>query len=337
MDKFSTEYVRSTIDPTGSGHRHGDLAIRWSDNSNPLGVHLVPVTVIGRGTSPTALLVGGSHGDEFEGPVAILRAVNQLDPARMTGTVIAIPCLNMPAVKACSRTSPLDGMNMNRVFPGHATGSPSEMLADYIERVILPRCSVVLDLHAGGTASVFAACTLLTRTRDDSLYTAGMDLAQAFGLPVLWLLNENNDARSLNSAAERAGVPMIAAELGGGGGCDPGMVQKAEAGILNCLAAAGICPEPADPFGCQPETVIEISGFDDILTAPHAGLFDRALHAGATVRRGQRAGTLFRFDEPGLRGVDIICPHDGFVLAHTNRGKVERGDMLGIVTRPCQR
>ena len=58
-----------------------------------------------------------------------------------------------------------------------------------------------------------------------------MDLAHLFGLPLIWRLGAMNDARSVNSAAERAGVPMIATELGGGGGCDPAVTDPAEAGI----------------------------------------------------------------------------------------------------------
>jgi predicted deacylase len=69
------------------------------------------------------------------------------------------------------------------------------------------------------------------------------NFAAAFGAPLTWVLGAYNDSRSLNAAALDAGVPMIAAELGGGGGTDPEQVAQAMLGIKRCLALAGIIHE----------------------------------------------------------------------------------------------
>ena len=323
--------LRLTTDLESPGLHFGDAMLRWSDDSNPLGYHPVPLVSLRGADGPTLLLVGGTHGDEFEGPAAILRLVHGLDPARLRGRILALPAFNAPAVAASSRTSPLDGQNLNRAFPGDPRGGPTAMLADFLDAGLLPLCDAALDLHSGGRASVFAPCALPTRTADKALAAANMDLARAFGLPLIWRLGAHNDARSVNSAAERAGVPMIAAELGGGGGCDPAITEAAEAGIYNVLRHLGMLEGSAAPP--PPQRVVEIADPLDSLHAPAAGLYDRALAAGQDVRAGDDAGLFHHIAEPERPPRPLTVPASGMVLAHVNRGLVQRGELLALIVR----
>ncbi|MGB1962622.1 MAG: succinylglutamate desuccinylase, partial [Candidatus Puniceispirillaceae bacterium] len=184
--------------------------MRWSDDANPLGVYPVPIACIVGKPGPTALLVAGVHGDEFEGPVALCRLIDEITPEQLEGRLIVLPAVNYPAVIASQRTSPLDSRNMNRAFPGDPDGGPTDMLADFIVSVLLPEADLVVDLHAGGKASVFATSALATRIDNQELMQANLDLAAAFGAPLTWILGGFNDTRSLNSAALNAGVPMVA-------------------------------------------------------------------------------------------------------------------------------
>lgn len=305
--------------------------MRWSDNANPLGYHPIPVISIKGGAGPTVLVIGGTHGDEFEGPSAIMRLARRLAPDVVSGQLILMPALNAPAVAASSRVSPLDDGNLNRAFPGDADGGPTAMLAHFVETVLLPRCDAVIDLHSGGKASFFQSCVLATRTADRGLYDRNLELARAFGLPLVWVLGANNDNRSVNSAAERAGVAMIAAELGGGGGSDPDIAEQAERGLLQCLGHLGVLDAPAAPHGEQRR--IEIASPLHSLYAPADGLFDRLVRAGQDVEEGQTAGWLHHLSEPDRPSRRLTFPHSGFVLAHTCRGMVRRGEMLALVVR----
>lgn len=319
-----------TIDLDRAGHQIGDLMLRWSDNSNPLGYHPVPVISIRGGAGPVLLVLGGTHGDEFEGPAAILRLAARLRPEDLSGQLILMPAFNGPAVAASSRISPLDGQNLNRAFPGHADGGPTAMLAHFVEQELMPRCDAVIDLHSGGKASFFAPSALVTHTADAGHYDRNMGLARAFGLPLVWRLGAHNDNRSVNGAAERQGVAMIAAELGGGGGVGPGITDQAEAGLLGCLRHLGMMagsPEPVAP------RMVEIADPQDTLFAPADGLFDRACRAGQDVCAGDVAGTLRFIGEPARPAQALTFPNDGFVLAHTCRGMVRRGEMLALVVR----
>jgi predicted deacylase len=138
-----------------------------------------------------------------------------------------------------------------------------------------------------------------------------------------------NDTRSLNAAALNAGVPMIAAELGGGGGTDPVQVSQAVMGVKRCLAHAGIIKEalPKAP----PSILVETRSSSDNIYAPATGLFDRHFAAGDHVEAGQLAGYIRLLDRLDDAPVSLHFAVDGVVLAHGNRGYVMRGDMLAML------
>ena len=329
-DSTQKSRLALTFDLGASGRNQGDIMLRWSDNAMPLGYYPVPVISIKNGDGPTALIIGGTHGDEFEGPAAIMRLAASLTPHNISGQLILIPGLNAPAFQASARVSPLDGANLNRAFPGDPDGGPTAMLAHFVETEIMPRCDAVLDLHSGGKASFFQPCTLATRTRNKNLFDANLALARAFGLPLLWVLGATNDNRSVNSAAERVGVPMIATELGGGGGVDTEITMLAEQGLRNCLMHLGIVSGSATPVTPR---MIEIAPAHHSIYAPGVGLFDRAVSAGTDVKAGQSAGILHFPFEPSRDSVGIVFPQNGYVLAHGNRGIVQRGDLLALVAQ----
>ena len=311
------------------GKRAGDILLRWSDNARPLGVYPVPVACIVGKPGPTALLVAGIHGDEFEGPVALSQLIAEIDPDQIKGRLIILPAFNCPAVLASQRTSPLDGRNMNRSFPGDPNGGPTDMLTDFLVSVLLPEADLVIDLHAGGKASIFVTSALASRCEDKNLMQANLNFAAAFGAPLIWVLGAFNDTRSLNAAAINAGVPMIAAELGGGGGSDPVQVSQAVMGIKRCIAHAGIINDTLPE--AKPSLLVETRSSADNIYAPSTGLFDRHFAAGQHVEAGQLAGYIRSLDKLDDAPVPLHFMADGVVLAHGNRGHVMRGDMLAML------
>lgn len=318
--------VRLNVDLDSQGHHLGDMRFKWSDNSNPLGFVSVPVQSIKGTVGPTVLITGGVHGDEFEGPAAILRLCETLAAVELAGQVILIPALNYTALMASSRVTPQDGQNMNRAFPGDPDGGPTAMIAHFVESVLLAMVDAVIDLHSGGKASVFAPTALATRTSDTSLFAQNLALAEVFGMPALWILSGFSDSRSFNSAAERAGVAMIAAELGGGGGVQPDLVNAAEAGLRRCLAHLGVLTSASPVPG--PARRFEVTDLNQTIDAPARGIFDRFVSASDLVAEGQLLGCMRFVDELARAPLPIVAPCNGFVLAHCNRGLVERGELL---------
>ncbi len=142
--------LTSTVDFEKEGVQHGYLKAPYSGDDSAWGAVMTPITVIKNGEGPTALLTGGNHGDEYEGPIALWSLTRDLHPESINGRVIIIPAMNYPAFKAGKRTSSIDGGNMNRAFPGKPDGTITEITADYFNRVLLPLSDYVLDIHSGG-------------------------------------------------------------------------------------------------------------------------------------------------------------------------------------------
>jgi len=114
----SGKSVTSSIDFDAEGKQHGHLNLPHSSNASAWGAVRLPVTVLKNGDGPTVTFIAGNHGDEYEGPLALLKLASELDIAEVSGRIILVPCLNAPAVAAASRLSPIVNLNMNRIFPG---------------------------------------------------------------------------------------------------------------------------------------------------------------------------------------------------------------------------
>ncbi|MGD1879282.1 MAG: succinylglutamate desuccinylase/aspartoacylase family protein [Kiloniellaceae bacterium] len=328
---LSTTRVALDLDLVSPGKRAGAARLRWSSNDNPLGHYPLPVMTVIGGEGPTVLLTGGVHGDEYEGPVALYRLYRALDPVEVKGRLIILPALNAPALRAAARVSPLDGGNLNRAFPGRADGGPTEMIAHFVESCLMPVADAVIDLHAGGKASWFVPCALAARAASGALDPANLALARAFGAPVVWVLGAQNDDRSVNAAATRAGLPAIAAELGGGGARGPAERAVAERGLRRVLAHLGVLSAPAVDDPLPPPRLVELSAVNQSVTAEAPGLYQPLVCAGDDVAAGNLLGLIHDIDLPDAAPLEVSAPCTGLVLAETRRGLVAPGDFLALV------
>ncbi|HRJ69796.1 MAG TPA: succinylglutamate desuccinylase/aspartoacylase family protein, partial [Beijerinckiaceae bacterium] len=180
---MSAPPIACSIDLTAPGKRIGHLRLSWSDNERAYGVIPVPIAVIKGGDGPTALVTSGVHGDEYEGLLIARRLIADMQPKDLAGRLIVMPGVNWPAVEARTRTSPIDLQNMNRAFPGEVRGGPTAMIADFIERVLLPQVNVAADLHSGGTKSIYTPCGYVYGMGDRGFRERKLAAAHAFGAP----------------------------------------------------------------------------------------------------------------------------------------------------------
>ena len=172
-----------TIDLDARGVQHGHLRLPYSRDDSVWGSVMIPICVIRNGDGPTALLTGGNHGDEYEGPLALFELARTLDPKDVSGTVIIVPAMNYPAFRAGTRTSPIDKGNMNRAFPGRADGTVTEKIADYFQRHLLPRADIVLDFHSGGRTLDFLPFCAAHMLPDKEQERKGFAAVEAFSAP----------------------------------------------------------------------------------------------------------------------------------------------------------
>ncbi len=327
---WSLTTLSTTVPFDTDGRHFGDLRLVHSDNRYAAGYIPIPLAVLRNGAGPTILLTGGTHGDEYEGTAAILRLAHDLELATLRGRIIALPALNAPAFHAATRVSPIDHANLNRVFPGHAHGTPTEMIAHCVEHVLIPVCDAVIDLHSGGKASFYIPSVLVNRPPDDVLFRRNLALARVFGAELLWVLGGGLKAGSVNGAAARQGVPMVATELGGGGTLTPSALQVGIAGIRNVMLHLGML----DGAAPAPKIPPAVEAFEKAAVyAPTAGVFEPHFEPGQTVSAGTPAGRLYPLPDLERPPIDLVFPDGAIVIARIHRGLVERGEKLAFVGR----
>ncbi|MDE3155955.1 MAG: succinylglutamate desuccinylase/aspartoacylase family protein [Acidobacteriota bacterium] len=310
------------------GVQHGVLRLPHSHDRSAYGFVPIPLTVARHGEGPTVLLTGGVHGDEYEGPIALIRLIRELRLDDLHGRLIIIPMLNVPAVHGATRTSPIDRINLNRTFPGDRNGTPTEMIADYAERVLLPLADYAFDFHAGGSSldylpTLFA---LPPRTPDERQRTEA--LVAAFAPPrVLYMEALEND-RLMSAAARRHGVPFLTGEFGGGATVNREGLAVLERGLAGLLDALGVLRRttPRGPAG--PVRRLAAAG-RHYLYAPRPGLFEPRFSLGDEVKTGQLAGFIHDIIQPWLEPVPVTWGADGLVLCVRTFALVEAGDCLG--------
>ena len=114
--------ITSEVDFDRDGKQQGFLRLPHSVHRSAYGWIPIPIIVIKHGTGPTVLLTAANHGDEYEGQIALMKLCRELQPKDVRGRLIMLTATNYPAAIAGTRTSPIDGGNLNRSFPGEPDG-----------------------------------------------------------------------------------------------------------------------------------------------------------------------------------------------------------------------
>ena len=331
--------ITPDFDLHAPGKRHGFLRLFHSVHRSAYGFIPIPAAVIVGSPGPTALLVAGNHGDEWEGQVALTELMQALEPGQVRGRIIILPCANLPASLAGTRTSPLDGGNLNRAFPGTADGTVTQQLAHYIATELIPLADLVLDLHSGGSSLMYVPCALATEHEDAARLDAHIAAIRAFGAPYGYLQGRaegQGGIRTLGAAAEARGILSFATELGGSGTITPAILALARAGMRRVLAHAGLIgPPPEPPAGTRPaetrpaETrIVSIGHPDDWTYAPAPGVFEPLALPGDTVHPGQPAARLHTPEAPWQPPVQVAFKRGGLVMCRRFPGRADRGDCL---------
>jgi N-alpha-acetyl-L-2,4-diaminobutyrate deacetylase len=320
--------VSATIDLEADGKRFGALNVPHSSNESAWGAVRVPIVVIKNGAGPTMLFIGGNHGDEYEGPIALMKLARSLEPHEVAGRVILIPALNLPAALAGARVSPIDQVNMNRAFPGRWDGTVTSMIADYLSRYILPMCDAVVDLHAGGrTLSFVPFCGI--HVLPDAAQMAHTRVAMlAFGAPISLMIEEFDVAGMLDTAVERLGKPFLFTELGGGGAASAATVAIAERGIRNVLRHFEVidgAPEAGET------RLMHSPDGSYFVVSGNRGLFELLLDLGAEVGAGQPIAQIHDLEQPAKPPVVYEAQRSGLLIGRRWPGLTAPGDCLAVI------
>lgn len=320
--------ITPTVPFETDGAHHGFLRLPYSRDDSAWGCVMIPISVIRNGEGPTALLTGGNHGDEYEGPIALQNLAQTLSPAEINGRVIIVPAFNYPAFRAATRTSPIDKCNLNRTFPGKPNGTVTEKIADYFQRTLIPLAHVVLDIHSGGKTLdfiPFAAAHILPDKTQETQCVAAM---QAFNAPYSAMLQEIDDIGMYDTAVEQQGKVFVSTELGGGGTATARSISIAKKGIRNLLIHSRILDSEME---IAPSIDLDITGDDCFLFAEHDGLLEPLTDLGEMVEKGAPVAQLWPLDRTGVPPIAYRARQSGILAGRHFPSLIKAGDCMTVI------
>jgi len=292
----------------------------------------IPVTVIdGVEAGPVLALIAGTHGYEYPPVVALQNARDWIDPGSLRGTVVMVHIAN-PA-SFFGRTiyyNPIDGLNLNRAFPGDADGSQSRRIAHALTVEIIERADYVVDLHAGDGNEALRPFVYMPETGIGALDAGSRRLAVAFGIDHIVIdrapLRDPGDSLYVDQTALTRGIPAITTETGQLGSSDRRWVELAERGIRKLLIALDMTEGDAP----ENDAVVWLTDYV-VVSSPGTGLFHADVTAGHTVAENSRLGTLVDvFGEP----IAVIrAPFSGVVNYVVDTPPIREGEPVAMISR----
>ncbi|MFO0998062.1 MAG: succinylglutamate desuccinylase/aspartoacylase family protein [Alphaproteobacteria bacterium] len=323
--------IATDIDFDKNGKQISYLAVPSSTNESAYGIVTVPIAVIKNGRGPTVFFSAGVHGDEYEGQVTIRKLVRKLKPSQIQGRIICVPSMNLPAAMAGKRCSPIDGLNMNRVFPGTKEGTITTQIAHYVSKVLLPLTDVQVDLHSGGTTLEYIPTCIMNESADKKREKRTVEAVKAFGLPIGLIDRKTDHGGLFEMEAEEMGILAINTELGGAGRVDPKTVAMAEHGVLNILKLFGLMDGKivtAEMQGRAPTRLMHVNDARSHVIAPDAGLYEPFVELGDKIKPGQVLGQVHFLNNLEKAPAPVRATIGGLLLLKRPPGRVERGDIV---------
>lgn len=264
---------------------------------------------------PRVFVSAAIHGDEIVGTAVVQRLAQELDPQRISGTVLLVPVANIFGFLNRSRYLP-DRRDLNRSFPGSANGSLAGQVAHIFYREVVARCTLGIDIHSAAIHRYN-----LPQIRIKAGNNRLVELAMAFGAPVI-IESPLRDG-SLRDLAQKHGVEMLLLETGEALRFDRLSIETGVAGVMRVLAHLGMIE--ADD-GLASVGIPARANRTVWVRSPRGGTMHPARQAGDPVRQGDLLGCV-----TGLMGEnahDMTSPIDGIIIGHATLPVVHQGDAL---------
>lgn len=326
----------TSIDFQKPGKQQGFLQVPYSHNLGGWANVMIPITTVAGGRGPTALILGGNHGDEYQGQIAAMKLARELTPDMVSGRVILIPSLNFPAARAAARLSPLDGMNMNRAFPGTPEGSVTSQIAHFLTTVLFPLSDVVVDIHSGGRSMEFVPCAHMHLVSDPDQRRKMLAAMLAWNTDFCFLYADIAGTGLLPVEAESQGKLVVTTELGGGE-CIPASVHRiAQEGLRNVLIHVGVLigqEQTRESLGKAPSILTQALNREDYLLAPESGIFEICVELGDHVQKGDTIGHIHHLERPDRAPETIVAQSNGFLVTMRAPCLTQQGDCVAVIAK----
>ena len=323
--------VHCSLDLDAPGKHAGRLELPRSGNTSGWSHLFIPIVSIKGGDGPTALVIGGVHGDEPEGQVAALRLARETLPDEVLGQLIVVPCASPEASRAYTRLWP-SGANFNRSFPGSPDGPPDEQLADFFTRCLFPRADVIVDMHSGGRSGLCPPWSEMHWVDDAAQRRQMVDAMLAWGTDYHFVYIDIAGSGLLVGEAERQGKIVVSTELAGGGHVTAATHRIAQSGLANVLRHVGVLRGEVQQRDTPP-VIGRATEVDNYLLAPETGLWETFVDLGERVSVGQPVGQIHFLERPEREAAVVEALTDGIVFAVRAIATTDQGDNVAVIAR----
>jgi len=304
----------------------GDLAV--PDRGD--GASTIPITIVhGAQPGPVLALTAGVHGAEYPPILALQRLRASIDPKTLAGTIIMVHVANMPSyLKRTIYYSPVDGKNLNRVFPGKESGTLSERIAYVLTKEVIDRATHLVDLHCGDANESLRPYVYWETTGATATSREGLNLVLAFGMDHIVIDSSRptdpNASLYLSNTAITRGKPATTVESGGMGLSDEESIARIERGVAGVLKYLKMRPTGPDPVA-NPVWI----GRNEVIASPATGVFHPAVERGQTVVEGTLLGHVTDFFGKVL--ADVRSPFQGEVLYVIGTPPTTKGEPVAFI------
>ena len=289
------------------------------------------LVVTGANTGPRITVLGGVHGDEYEGPHAVRNLFKNLQTKDLSGTFLGIPQCNPPAFEAGTRTSPLDGLNLARVFPGRRSGTPTEIIAYNIGSRAIEGSDFLIDLHSSGS-NMEMATLVGYHQADNQAIKMSKAAAIAFGAPVVWAHPDLSSGRTV-SHAQQFEIPWLYTECPGGGWLNQDISQLYEKGVLNVMHLLKMLAQPASA-PVQQQHIVGSGDTDQAIMAKTSGYFVPDVEILEEVSKGSILGSILGPD--GQVKERIQAADEGIVALIRRTPTIAEGDQTFLLAKDAE-
>src|SRR5215468_6304984 len=290
----------------------------------------IPVAVVnGAKPGPVLALVTGAHGTEYASIIAVERLILELDPTKISGTIILIPLVNIASFEQkIPHVNPVDNKSMNRFYPGKADGTQTDRASFLITKQVVDRSDYLIDYHGGDLDESLRPYAYWAPTGKEAQDRISKEMVLAFGLDhiIIWRdrPTDLSATRYLDNTSTARGKPSIVVEAGHAGTVETDDVALLVDGTLSTMRALKMLsgnPRPID-------NPVWLDKVVDVLS-DRPGIWYPIVKRGTYVQAGMKIG--FVTDYFGKLILEARAPVSGVILHINAVPSLKKGDNIADI------
>lgn len=292
----------------------------------PSGSIQLPIMVFnGVEKGPVFSITSAIHGCEVTGPAALARLYKSLNPKDLTGALIAVQVINVPAFDYTTPYfCPIDNLNIGRLWPGNKEGTVGHQLVYTAFKEIVSKGNYWIDLHGGDKGEEHLDVAYFSNTGNKELDKKSEGLARNVLAEWIWQSRPATPGSSVSIAAEK-NIPKITYEIGDLACLEEHRIKQCHDGLVNVLRFLGMLP------GKVAESKARLLDERMMTRSKHGGLFLPKVKQGDIVSKGQLVGEIMALNGDVVE--KIVSPADGVVLQTFPFAAVHSGHhLVGVAT-----